>query len=87
MTALGGTTRKWRGDCGNPDRIVFLFGRIIFVELKAGDDCYLSKAQEREHARLKSHGADVITIYGAAGLAAFIKGLARWKDHQESSST
>jgi len=73
---LGGMTRKWvsPGVNGVPDRIVFLNGKIYFVEVKTVDGV-LSSWQEREIARLKSHGANVYVVYGQNGVDDFIKQL------------
>lgn len=70
---LGGDTRKWvsPGRDGVPDRIVILAGRIMFVEVKTnGGVC--STAQHREHDKLNALGAQVTTVFGDAGVDAFI---------------
>lgn len=73
---LGGLTRKWvsPGKDGVPDRIVILNSYIWFVEVKTVDG-KLSPAQVREHDRLIDKGANVTTVYGNAGVDAFIGGL------------
>ena len=85
---LGGITRKWvsPGAPGVPDQIIILHGRSIYAEVKTTDGT-TSAQQDREHARLLHCGAEVITLHGHAEVDVLIKGLARWKDHQESSST
>lgn len=62
---LGGITRKWvsPGRDGVPDRICFLRGKVVFVEVKT-DDGKLSPVQEREHRRLIEVGARVRVVYG-----------------------
>ena len=71
---LGGITRKWvsPGRDGVPDRIVIYKGRIIFVEVKVTDG-YLEDYQGREHKRLLKAGACVDTVYGNAGVDAWIR--------------
>lgn len=63
VKALGGETRKlaWVGRWGAPDRIVFLHGRVIFVELKAPGR-KPSPHQAREIERLRALGQDVRVI-------------------------
>lgn len=70
---LGGTTRKWecKNRAGVPDRLVFMRRVIWAVEVKTVDG-KLSSAQIREHERLKSHGVNVRTVYGEAGVDDFI---------------
>ena len=73
VTKLGGITRKWvsPGHDGVPDRIVILDGTVYFVEVKTTDGV-LESWQEREHERLNSAGVDVSTVYGDAGVDAWI---------------
>ena len=63
VKALGGETRKlsWVGRWGAPDRIVFLQGRVIFVELKA-PGAKPAPHQAREIERLRALGAEVYVI-------------------------
>jgi len=74
VTKLGGITRKWvsPGRDGVPDRIVIYKGRVVFVETKVTDG-YLEDHQGREHKRLIKVGAQVDTVYGAAGVDAWIR--------------
>lgn len=78
VKALGGDTRKWvsPGRDGVPDRIVFLYGKIFFCEIKTVDG-KLSLPQQREHARLKDLDASVCTIYGQKGVDLFLKNADR----------
>jgi len=71
---LGGITRKWvcPGRDGVPDRIVITKAGIIFVEVKSVDGSR-SPEQVREHTRLINASANVYTVYGNAGVDAFIK--------------
>ena len=70
----GGLTRKWvcPGHDGVTDRIVSLDGAVWFVEVKTIDG-KLSSVQTREHDRLCEVGANVVTVYGEAGVDLFIK--------------
>lgn len=64
VKAAGGEVRKvkWIGRSGAPDRIVFLSGRVpAFVEVKAPGE-KPTPAQVREHARMRSAGAQVYVI-------------------------
>ncbi len=78
---LGGDTRKWvsPGRDGVPDRIAFVDGRVIFVEVKT-DDGVLSTPQMREHERLWKLGARVTTVFGNSGVDSLIKDLSDDKD-------
>jgi len=75
---LGGDTRKWvsPGRDGVPDRILFMHGDILFVEVKTVDGV-TSTAQYREHDKLRGHGAIVTTVYGEKGVDALIAQL-KW---------
>lgn len=77
ITAIGGITRKWvsPGRTGVPDRIVIINGDVWFVELKTMDDGRLKSHQEREQARLQSHGAKVLTLAGHSQVDEFIYAL------------
>lgn len=57
---LGGLTRKvrWIGRRGCPDRVVFLYGKTIWVELKTARGL-LSDCQITEAAQLRGHGSVV----------------------------
>jgi len=73
---LGGDTRKWvsPGRDGVPDQLVFIGRRIHLVEVKTADG-KLSVAQVREHARLREHGATVVTVYGNKGVDEYINDI------------
>lgn len=75
---MGGITRKWTspGRDGVPDRIVFVHGDLIFVEVKTVDGD-LSPVQKREHVRLREHDAQVVTVYGMAGVDALLTDVVR----------
>lgn len=78
---LGGEVRKvkWIGRRGAPDRVVMLppsdrerlvynmAGRVIWVELKAPGE-KPTKAQEREHDRMRKRGATVVVIDSIEGV-------------------
>lgn len=74
---LGGITRKWSSlnYVGVPDRIVIVVGEVRFIEVKTTTG-KLSPMQEREHTRLRTHGALVHTVYGEAGVDRFIEKMA-----------
>lgn len=74
VTKLGGITRKWvsPGYDGVPDRIVILKGAVWFVEVKVTGGIY-GPGQEREHARLRTAGMNVCTVYGRSGVDEFMK--------------
>lgn len=61
INAIGGMTRKlkWIGRKGAPDRIVILFGRVYFVELKRPGG-RLDTLQERESGRIRDHGGTAL---------------------------
>lgn len=73
---LGGTTRKWvsPGRDGVPDRLVFIQGRTMMVEVKTLDG-KVSVAQQREHDRLREQGCLVWVVYGEHGVDDFITKL------------
>lgn len=73
---LGGDTRKWvsPGRDGVPDRIVFLDGRVMFVEVKTVSGV-TSTAQYREHDKLRALGASVTSVFGDSGVDAFISDI------------
>ena len=72
ITAAGGTTRKWVGRIGEPDRIVIINGFICFVEAKTTTGS-LSAHQRREHERLRSHGATVFVCRGREEVAEVVE--------------
>jgi len=74
VTRLGGTTRKWVGRKGVPDRVVIVPGATWLVEVKTTDGA-LSPEQQREHKRLRDAGATVRTVYGHAGVDELIEEL------------
>jgi len=71
---IGGITRKWvsPGHDGVPDRIVFIDGRVYFIEVKTVDG-KLSSAQKREHDRLTDHYDEVHTVYGEFGVDELVR--------------
>jgi len=76
IVKLGGTTRKFvsPSHSGVPDRIVIIYGWVIFVEIKTVDG-RLSTAQQREHGRLMEAGASVRTLYGVDEVDDFVNNL------------
>jgi hypothetical protein len=60
---------KWIAHTSAPDRLLILRGRTIWIELKssaAGPHfpcCAHSRAQDREHQRMRSAGADVRVLW------------------------
>lgn len=71
----GGRFYKWvsPGNDGVPDRIAILpNGRVIFVELKT-DEGRLTKIQEYQQGVLRKLGCKVTTVYGDAGVKAFME--------------
>ena len=81
VTAIDGMTRKWvsPGHDGVPDRIVIHRGRVCFVEVKTTDGDR-TVPQQREHKRLKDHGAEVTTVYGHNGVDLFVHDLMNDRD-------
>lgn len=77
---IGGITRKWvsPGHDGVPDRIVFIHGKVIFVEIKTCDG-QLSPIQDREIMKLKKHGANVFVVFGHYHVDVFIEALVNGK--------
>ena len=69
VKGLGGFTRKFAyiGRRGGADRIVFLYGTIILIEVKttAGKE---STLQTRERRRIRATGARAHCIYGKEGV-------------------
>lgn len=60
---------------GMPDRLILLpGGRVELVEVKA-DNGRLAPIQIQWHQKAQRIGHHVHTIYGSAGVDAFIKGL------------
>jgi len=74
INLIGGITRKWvsPGRDGVPDRIVILRGSVYFCEVKTVDG-KLSKAQVREHDRIRTAGAEVWTLFGEQGVDDFVQ--------------
>lgn len=71
----GGRTRKlkWIGTKNAPDRMVFFFLFFAFVELKATGK-KATKAQAREHNKLRQSGLQVYVINSYAGVEKLIAG-------------
>ncbi len=70
---LGGFTRKFAyiGRRGGADRIVFLFGQILLVEVKTSDGKE-SVLQTRERRRIRATGARAHCVYGKEGVAIWL---------------
>ena len=70
----GGITRKWvsPGADGVTDQIVIRRGDVYFVEVKTTNGV-LEDHQEREQHRLEVKGARVFTVFGNAGVDAWIR--------------
>lgn len=73
VRSRGGVCLKWTspGYDGVPDRIVFLPGRIVFVELKAPGK-KPTALQLKVHAKLRALGAEVLVIDSREGVNAFL---------------
>lgn len=73
VQSLGGEVRKaaWVGRRGAPDRCVMLHGRTIWVELKAPGQ-KAEPHQEREHARMRKMGQEVVVIDSIEGVEALL---------------
>lgn len=75
IAELGGYAYKWTspGNAGVPDRIVVLpWGEVYFVELKQAHGV-LTKLQTAQQNKLKSVGANVVTLYGMADVHRFLQ--------------
>jgi len=73
----GGEHRKvnWLGRAGAPDRFIMLPGRApVWVELKAPGK-KVEPHQEREHARMRSFGCNVVVIDSIADCETLVFGL------------
>jgi len=70
----GGLFRKlkWIGRRGAPDRFIALNQRVSLVEVKRPGGV-LRPEQEREHARLKAQGVNVVTVSTLEEVDNFIK--------------
>ncbi len=77
VMALGGECLKWvsPGTRGPMDRIVILRGRVRFVELKKGRSGKVSKLQSHMAERLLRVGAEVVRVWGVAGVRRFVDEL------------
>ena len=73
VQSLGGEVRKasWIGRRGAPDRCVMLNGRTIWVELKATGKT-AEPHQEREHARMRKMGQEVVVLDTIEAVDAFV---------------
>jgi hypothetical protein len=73
---LGGLCEKFTspGRRNVPDRIVTLYNKIIFVELKAPGE-KVRGGQQRDHKRRRLLGCDVRVIDSLEGVDAFPKEL------------
>lgn len=63
VKAMGGEVRKvkWLGRRGAPDRVAMLFGRVLWVELKAPGE-KAKPHQAREHERMRDMGQRVEVV-------------------------
>ena len=75
VKACGGFTRKLvsPGHKGFPDRVVFVYGQTVFVEVKA-EQGTLSKLQAREIMRIKQHGRATV-VYSKNDVKIFLEAL------------
>ena len=73
---IGGLSRKWVSPSHAfvPDQIIIYKGDVWLAEVKTSDG-KLSSGQEREHVRLREHGANVVTLSGKAEVDSFITAL------------
>lgn len=69
VKAMGGEVRKlkWIGRRHAPDRLVMLPFELVFAELKAPGKV-ATKAQYREHERMRGFGLRVVVIDSLAGV-------------------
>jgi len=76
VKGLGGFTRKFAyiGRRGGADRIVFLYGTIILVEVKTTRGTE-STLQTRERRRIRTTGARAHCVYGKEGVDVLLKDL------------
>jgi len=75
LTLRGGTSYKWIGTRGVPDRICCLPGMGLFaVEVKTTDG-KLSPAQLRMHDKMHKCGGEVYTVYGVGDVDTLIRSL------------
>ena len=76
VRALGGETRKitWIGRRGAPDRLVFLGGGVMFIELKAPGR-RPSVAQTKELERLRDLGARAVWASSRAEIDALVEAM------------
>lgn len=72
VRSRGGMTEKFVShSAGVPDRIVILYGRTVFVELKAEKGA-TSALQQRWHGQARACGADVYVLHGLAEVRAWL---------------
>jgi len=76
VRVLGGFTRKFGyiGRRGGADRIVFLFGQIMLVEVKTihGTESALQTVERR---RIRASGARAHCVYGRTGVDEWIRDI------------
>ena len=92
----GGEVRKvkWIGRRGAPDRFVMLpektpysaLATCFWVELKAPGE-KPTRAQEREHERMRKHGATVVVIDSIEGVEALLAGPKQNKEKSPLSAS
>lgn len=68
---LGGSSTKWVGVGGNPDRVVILWGNVFLVELKA-DGGALSPQQRLFIRRAAEKGVSVYVVTGSKEARAWL---------------
>ncbi|WP_093802250.1 VRR-NUC domain-containing protein [Streptomyces sp. Wb2n-11] len=71
---------------GVPDRIIVARGRIVFVEVKRPGG-RLRKLQQRTHAKLRRHGAEVHVVDDKPGVDAFIAHLLQSPSGQQLTAS
>ncbi len=76
VKALGGFSRKFAyvGRRGGADRIIFLYGQIMLVEVKTTHGTE-SKLQMRERRRIRATGARAHVVYGKQGVDTLLTDL------------
>ncbi len=70
---LGGLSYKWSSPAqrGVMDRIVFLYGKIYFIEVK-NETGKLSRLQEIMHDELRARGCNVLTVHSKEEVDEFL---------------
>jgi len=88
VKALGGFTRKFAyiGRRGGADRIVFLYGTIILVEVKTTSGTE-STLQTRERRRIRATGARAHVVYGKEEVDKLLYDLQLLEDARDTLQT